>query len=51
MMFYRKQQALGCIVLLLNLLAWTSINAQSRFITARGKVIASPDGSRYSERH
>src|ERR1700687_1091598 len=44
MMCYRKQQALGCIVLLLNLLAWTSINAQSRFITTRGKVIVSPDG-------
>ena len=44
MMCYRKQQVLGCIVLLLNLLAWTSINAQSRFITTRGKVIVSPDG-------
>src|SRR5258707_7556400 len=44
MMCYRKQQALGCVVLLLNLLAWTSINAQSRFIATRVNEIVSPNG-------
>jgi aryl-phospho-beta-D-glucosidase BglC (GH1 family) len=44
MMCYRKQQVLGCVVLLLNLLAWISINAQPRFITTRGKEIVSPNG-------
>jgi endoglucanase len=41
----RKQQALGCLVLLLvTLTTGTSINGQSRFITTRGKAIVSPDG-------
>jgi len=44
MTWYRKQQALWCVVLLLNLLACTTIKAQSRFITTRGKAIVSPDG-------
>src|SRR6266852_3338819 len=39
-----KKQTLWFIVLLVTVFAWTSINAQSRFITTRGKVIVSPDG-------
>src|SRR5712691_4112995 len=44
MTWYRKKQALGCVVLLLNVLACTTISAQSRFITTRGKAIVSPNG-------
>src|SRR6266404_9418943 len=39
-----KKQTLWWLVVLVTFLAWTSINAQSRFITTRGKVIVSPDG-------
>jgi endoglucanase len=39
-----KKRALWCIVLLVTMFAWTSGNAQSRFVTTRGKIIASPDG-------
>jgi len=44
MTWWRKKQALWCIVILVTLLGWTSSNAQSRFITTRGKMIVSPDG-------
>jgi len=44
MTWCRKRQALGCVVLLLVTLTWTSISAQSRFITTRGKAIVSSDG-------
>jgi endoglucanase len=44
MTWWRKRQALWCIVILVTLLGWTSSNAQSRFITTRGKMIVSPDG-------
>ena len=40
----RKKQALWCVVLLLNLLACTLSNAQSRFVTTKGKIIVSPNG-------
>ena len=43
-MWYRKKQALGCFVLLVTLITCTSIDAQSRFVTTRGKQIISPDG-------
>jgi len=43
-MWYRKKQALGCFVLLVTLITCTSIDAQSRFVTTRGKLIISPDG-------
>src|SRR6266403_2400017 len=43
-MWYRKKEALGCFVLLVTLITCTSIDAQSRFVTTRGKVIISPDG-------
>src|SRR6266481_2078395 len=43
-MWYRKKQALGCFVLLVTLINCTSIDAQSRFVTTRGKLIISPDG-------
>src|SRR5882724_8724082 len=39
-----KKQTLWCIVLLVTVFGWTSSNAQSRFITTRGKLIASPNG-------
>src|SRR5258707_9318609 len=40
----RNGQALGCGMLLLILLACTSTNAQSRYVTTRGKLIVSADG-------
>jgi len=43
-MWYRKKQSLGCFVLLVTLITCTSIDAQSRFVTTRGKLIISPDG-------
>ena len=43
-MWYRKKQALGCFVLLVTLITCTSIDAQSRFVTTRGKLIISPEG-------
>ena len=43
-MWYRKKQALGCFVLLVTLITCTSIDAQSRFVMTRGKLIISPDG-------
>src|SRR6267378_803304 len=43
-MWYRKKQALGCFVLLVTLITCTSIDAQSRFVTTRAKLIISPDG-------
>ncbi len=43
-MWYRKKQALGCFVLLVTLITCTSIDAQSKFVTTRGKLIISPDG-------
>lgn len=39
-----KKQTLWYIVLLVTVFGWTSSNAQSRFITTRGKIIASPNG-------
>lgn len=39
-----KKQAVCSIILLLNLAASTSINGQSRFVTARGKDLVSTDG-------
>jgi endoglucanase len=44
MTWYRKRQALCWIILLLNLAPSTLSHGQSRFITTRGKMIASPDG-------
>jgi endoglucanase len=44
MTWWRKRQALWCIVILVTLLGWTSSNAQSKFITTRGKMIVSQDG-------
>ncbi len=44
MRWCRKRQALGCVMLLLILLACTSTNAQSRYVTTRGKAIVSADG-------
>src|SRR6266404_6038479 len=44
MTWCRKKQMLWCIVLLVTMFAWTSIHAQSRFVTTRGREIASPDG-------
>jgi aryl-phospho-beta-D-glucosidase BglC (GH1 family) len=43
-MWYRKKQALGCFVLLVTLITCTSIDAESRFVRTRGKLIISPDG-------
>ncbi len=43
-MWYRKKQALGCFVLLVTLITCTSIDAQPRFVTTRGKLVISPDG-------
>src|SRR6266478_4697450 len=42
MTWYGKKRALWCIVLLVTVFG--SSNAQSRFITTRGKQIVSPDG-------
>ena len=44
MRWCRNRQALACVMLLLILLACTSTNAQSRYVTTRGKAIVSADG-------
>ena len=44
MMWCRGKQALWWLILPLILVASISINAQSRFVTTRGKEIVSPDG-------
>jgi len=44
MTWWRKKQTLWCFVLLVTVFGWAPSNAQSRFITTRGKMIVSPDG-------
>src|SRR6266436_2123553 len=44
MTWWRKKQALWCVVLLVTVFACTSSNGQSRFITTRGKDLVSPNG-------
>lgn len=44
MRWSEKKQTCWLSVLLLTLFAWTSINAQPRFVTTRGKLIVSGDG-------
>ncbi|MDX6290285.1 MAG: endoglucanase [Blastocatellia bacterium] len=44
MRWSEKKQTCWLSVLVLTLFAWTSINAQPRFVTTRGKLIVSADG-------
>src|SRR6266436_4397972 len=44
MTWWKKKLTLWCIFLLVTAFGWTSINAQSRYVTTRGKAIVSADG-------